>query len=150
MRPSLKSKRGQAGIVSAIIILIALFTFISIIYTSYDLTSQYEEVRQKVSQLEIERLEENLIIEKIGLGLGVIHINVTNTGSVPILIKYAIVVYKEKGELRLVTDELNVYLNVGERIINVKIDVPPPPIDLKYIILVTSRGRSFIKVIEAT
>jgi len=152
MQLSLKYKhswRGQAGIITILLVFLAISLFISIIYVVYELTSWYEMEKQKISQLEVERLEENIIIEKIGQGIGSIHLNITNVGSVPVLIRYAIVVYVKENELRMAYDELNVYINVGEELYNVKVDIPPPT-DLKYIILVTSRGRTFIKVVSTT
>jgi len=143
------SRRGQAGIIAILLVFLAISLFISILYVAYELTSWYEMEKQKISQLEAERLEENIIIEKIGQGAGSIHLNITNVGSVPVLIRYAIVVYVKGNELKMAYDELNVYLNVGEELYNVKVDIPPPT-DLKYIILVTSRGRTFIKVVSTT
>ncbi len=149
MQHSLRYRRGQAGIATILLILVGTSIFMSLVYVTYELISYYESERQKISQLETERLEENIIIEKIGQGLGTIHLNITNVGAVPVLVRYAIVVYVEGGELKFAYDEVNVYLNIGESLYNVKLDISPPT-NLKYIILVTSRGRSFIKVVETT
>ncbi len=140
-------RKAQANLMVVLLIILATSLFISMIYVAYELTSWYESEKQKTSQLEVERLEENIIIEKIGQGIGSIHLNITNVGSVPVLIRYAIVVYVKGSELVMAYDELNVYINVGEELYNVKVDIPPPT-NIKYIMLVTSRGRVFIKVIK--
>lgn len=147
MKHSLRYKCGQASIALILLIVLAISILITITYITLELTSLYETEKQKINQLEIERFEENIIIEKIGQGVGSIHLNITNVGSVPVLIRYAIVVYVENNVLKMAYDELNVYINVGEELYNVKVDIPPPK-KLKYIILVTSRGRAFIKVVE--
>jgi len=147
MKHSLRYRCGQASIALILLIILAISILTTVTYITLELTSLYEAEKQRISQLEIERFEENIIVEKIGQGVGSIHLNITNVGSVPVLIKYAIIVYVENGVLKMAYDELNVYINVGEELYNVKLDIPPPK-KLKYIILVTSRGRAFIEVVE--